>query len=275
MDAFTLGALNPLSGAGLPVTLPGALSTMPTLGGAANRCCNSGAGPSALGIPSMEPLMQMVMMQQALTMMLLRLILELLSGRPGGGGGSAGAFPGSSRGYAGVGGYSGAGGGSGTGRARGGTLDTGPVQPGTQAMLEHANRMVGLHEDRDTAAIQAVTGRSGINPSTTPWCAAWAMNLLEQHGVLNLDGLSNRNYVPTIKSWAQNKGIWGENGRYQPKPGDAIVFDWDHDGTPDHIGLVERVEGGKVYTIEGNASDQVLKRSYALGSSQIDGYLRT
>ena len=73
-------------------------------------------------------------------------------------------------------------------------------------MLEHANRMVGLDEDSDTAAIEEVTGKSGINPSTTPWCAAWAMNMLEMHGVLNLDGLSNRNYCPHRQELGREEG---------------------------------------------------------------------
>ena len=30
-----------------------------------------------------------------------------------------------------------------------------------------------------------------------------------------------------------------------------IFFDWDHDGTSDHVGIVEKCEGGRVYTIEG------------------------
>jgi hypothetical protein len=133
--------------------------------------------------------------------------------------------------------------------------------------------MVGLDENRDTAAIQKVTGESGINPAKTPWCAAWAMNMLKDHGVLDLKGLSNRNYCPTIESWAKNKGIWQNGGA--PKAGDAILFDWNGDNTPDHIGIVEKVQGGKVYTIEGNSSDKVSKRSYALGSGDIEGYVRT
>jgi hypothetical protein len=157
----------------------------------------------------------------------------------------------------------------------GGVTNAGPVAQGTAGMLAHANQMVGLHESRDTAAINQITKKSGINCATTPWCAAWAMNMLKDHGVLNLDGLSNRNYCPTIKSWGKNKGIWGNKGQYTPKPGDAILFDWNRDGTADHIGIVEKVANGKVYTIEGNSSNSVKKNTYALNSNSIDGYLRT
>ncbi|MDQ7827342.1 MAG: CHAP domain-containing protein [Candidatus Eremiobacteraeota bacterium] len=152
--------------------------------------------------------------------------------------------------------------------------NNGKVNAGVDGLLQHANQMVGLDENRDTAAIKKITGESGINPATTPWCAAWAMNMLKDHGVLDTKGLSNPNYCPTVKSWGKEKGIWKEGGS-APKAGDAILFDWDGDNTPDHIGIVEKVEGGKVYTIEGNSSDKVSKRSYALNSGSIDGYLNT
>lgn len=186
-------------------------------------------------------------------------------GGGGGGGGSIASSPSS--------GSSGASGASGGSSYDGPPPDTGPVAPGTEAMLKKAGSMVGMTETGDTAAIQAITGKSGINPASTPWCAAFAINLMKDHGVLDTEGLSNPNYCPTIKSWANGKGIWGENGRYQPKPGDAILFDWQGDGTADHIGIVEKVENGKVYTIEGNSSDSVKRNVYNLGDSKIDGYV--
>ena len=54
-----------------------------------------------------------------------------------------------------------------------------------------------------------------------------------------------------------------------PSPGAIIFFDWDHDGTSDHVGIVEKCEGGRVYTIEGNSSDQVRQRNYAVDYSSI------
>lgn len=51
-----------------------------------------------------------------------------------------------------------------------------------------------------------------------------------------------------------------------------IFFDWDENGVSDHTGIVEKVENGGVYTIEGNTSDSVRERSYALGYSGILGY---
>jgi hypothetical protein len=143
-------------------------------------------------------------------------------------------------------------------------------------MLKRAGSMVGLHERSDTAEIQKITGKSGINPATTPWCAAFAMNLLDEHKLLDMKGLTNRNYCPTIESWARGKGIYGTPDKYKPKAGDAILFDWQgKGGTADHIGLVEKVKNGKVYTIEGNSSDSVKRNVYNLNDPRIDGYVVT
>ena len=44
------------------------------------------------------------------------------------------------------------------------------------------------------------------------------------------------------------------------------------DGLPDHVGIVEKVENGRVYTIEGNTSDSCRQRSYPVGYYHILGY---
>ncbi len=58
-----------------------------------------------------------------------------------------------------------------------------------------------------------------------------------------------------------------------------IFFDWDNkggsgpqDGEADHVGIVECVRDGAVYTIEGNSNDFCCRNSYAVGSRQILGY---
>ena len=58
-----------------------------------------------------------------------------------------------------------------------------------------------------------------------------------------------------------------------PKPGDQIFFGTSIDNST-HTGIVGRVDGSKVYTIEGNTSDMVARRSYALNNSRILGYGR-
>ena len=51
-----------------------------------------------------------------------------------------------------------------------------------------------------------------------------------------------------------------------PKVGDLVVFKHSH------IGIVENVQGNTIFTVEGNASNRVRRRSYSRSNSDIDGY---
>lgn len=72
---------------------------------------------------------------------------------------------------------------------------------------------------------------------------------------------------------AQYYDAAGRFYRSNPQPGDQIFFgtDWDH---VNHTGLVVEVTSTRVITIEGNTSDMVAKRSYALNDQSIFGYGR-
>ena len=63
-----------------------------------------------------------------------------------------------------------------------------------------------------------------------------------------------------------------KNKSYIPQTGDIIFFDWNGDGHVQHVGIVEKVENGKVYTIEGNSKDEVRNKSYSLNNKSIYGY---
>ena len=75
--------------------------------------------------------------------------------------------------------------------------------------------------------------------------------------------------------WFKDRGQWIGN-RFEPSPGMIIFFDWDdedgQDGNADHVGIVEKVENGRVYIIEGNTSDSCRQRSYPVGYYEILGY---
>ncbi len=144
-------------------------------------------------------------------------------------------------------------------------------------MIADMQSMVGLREGNyaESSKINQITGKSGINCSTTPWCAAFAMNMLKDHGVLDSSTCANINYCPTVKNWAQENGLWRNSKEYTPQAGDAILFDWQGDGVSraQHIGVVTKVENGVVYTIEGNAGNAVSERQYNLNSGSILGYI--
>lgn len=63
-------------------------------------------------------------------------------------------------------------------------------------------------------------------------------------------------------------------GNATPEPGMLILFKWYGSDAivADHVGIVERVENGRVYTIEGNSGDRVRQNSYPIGYGEILGY---
>ncbi len=76
----------------------------------------------------------------------------------------------------------------------------------------------------------------------------------------------------------QQLGRWKEDDSYTPKKGDVIFYDWDDDGKgdntgwPDHVGIVEKVSGNTITTIEGNYSDTVKRRTISVNGKYIRGY---
>jgi len=108
--------------------------------------------------------------------------------------------------------------------------------------------------------------------SRVEWCAIFVSWVAEQCGYIDAG------IIPRFSGcqeqgipWFQVRGQWQGRG-YVPKTGDIIFFDWESDGRSDHVGIVERVDGEHVYTIEGNTSDSVARRSYSLNSNVICGY---
>ena len=60
---------------------------------------------------------------------------------------------------------------------------------------------------------------------------------------------------------------------YIPKTGDIIFFDWEVDGNVIHVGIILKVENGRVYTVEGNSiNDTCRQKSYPIGNMVIFGY---
>ena len=111
--------------------------------------------------------------------------------------------------------------------------------------------------------------------SRVEWCAcfvSWCANECGyiEAGVIPKFAACASQGVP----WFQERGLWQDNS-YEPRPGDIIFFDWDdggQDGQSDHVGIVEKVENGRVYTVEGNSGDSVRQNSYPIGYYEIYGY---
>ena len=103
------------------------------------------------------------------------------------------------------------------------------------------------------------------------WCAIFVSWCADQCGYLDAGVLPKMEGVRPYVDWFIERGQW--QGRdYEPSPGDIIFFDWESDGLADHVGIVEKVENGLIYTIEGNTGDVCAERRYTLGSAPVYGF---
>lgn len=244
---------------------------LPQFGGGAalNRLSSPIMGVA--GATAQDPMFQMLETQNQMLTRMIGLLMNLMQAQGQKMESALGSSGGASNG--GGGGTSAISGGGG-GQVADSNASSGPAGPGAQGALDKARSMLGLNEHSNAAEINKITKKTGIDSATTPWCAAFAINILKDAGILDTTGLKNPNYCPEIVRWAKEKNIWMERGS-TPKPGDAILFDWGADGNSDHIGIVEKVENGKITTIEGNSSDSVKRNSYEIGSSKILGFVKT
>ena len=110
----------------------------------------------------------------------------------------------------------------------------------------------------------------GFN-SRVEWCACFVSWCADQCGYIDSGLIPKFAGCVQGAEWFKSNGQW-QDRNYEPQAGDIIFFDWEGDGSTDHVGIVEKCENGTVYTVEGNSSDACNQRQYAVGSSSIYGY---
>lgn len=118
----------------------------------------------------------------------------------------------------------------------------------------------------------------GFN-SRVEWCACFVSWCANEAGYIEIGVIPKFAGCCNGVDWFRDRGQFQDNS-YTPNPGDIIFFDWDspngssgpQDGLADHVGIVEKVENGIVYTVEGNTSDSCRERQYSVGYYEILGY---
>ena len=112
------------------------------------------------------------------------------------------------------------------------------------------------------------------NKNAYEWCACFVNWCLNQ---AHFDKASSEigcwkwvGELKTMKMWQDSAAY---NGTYTPKPADFIFFNWKgNNNGSGHIGYVLYTTETHVYTIEGNADNNVTVRSYALNDPNVIGY---
>ena len=103
------------------------------------------------------------------------------------------------------------------------------------------------------------------------WCACFVSWCANQCGYIEKGIIPKFALVGDGVDWFKARKRF-QNNKYIPHPGDIIFFDWEADGTRDHVGFVERCDGKVVYTIEGNSGDACRRLAYRVGHPEILGY---
>ena len=136
------------------------------------------------------------------------------------------------------------------------------TRPGNQAVVDIAKSQVG------NVGGQPYWSWYGFS-SRVEWCACFVSWCYGQMG------LSEPRFAACQSQgipWFQSHGQWGGRDYANIAPGDAIFFDWDMDGSADHVGIVVGTDGSRVYTVEGNSGDACKIKSYSLTYECIKGY---
>ena len=112
--------------------------------------------------------------------------------------------------------------------------------------------------------------------SRVDWCACFVSWCAEQCGHIDAGEMPMFSSCSAGVAWFKSRGQWKEPDAI-PVPGMIVFFDWNddeggQDGNPDHVGIVEKVENGLIYTVEGNSGDSCRERSYLIGHFEILGY---
>lgn len=109
--------------------------------------------------------------------------------------------------------------------------------------------------------------------SRVEWCACFVSWCAGQCGLLENGVIPKFASCGAGVNWFQSRGQWLD-GSATPEPGMIIFFRWygSDAAIADHVGIVERVENGRVYTIEGNSDNMVRQNSYPIGYGEIKGY---
>lgn len=130
-------------------------------------------------------------------------------------------------------------------------------------ILDGARDNIGYHERGDNI--------NKWGPSGAPWCSYFAMSMWEEAGVdINADEYG---YTGNVYRRGQELGTAYDESEIleQARPGDAILFGSGPENSR-HIGIIEKVEGTTITTIEGNWQDSVQRRTYTMPEDRDEFY---
>ena len=152
-----------------------------------------------------------------------------------------------------------------------------------------AAALYGIHsaDEQIVAVAESQIGNVGGEPywrwygfsSRVEWCACFVSWCANECGYIEAGVIPRFSVCDRGVEWFQERGQWAD-GTATPVPGMIIFYDWDapsepsgpQDGESDHVGIVQKVENGYVYCIEGNSGDSCVRTKRRIGHYEIFGY---
>ena len=142
-----------------------------------------------------------------------------------------------------------------------------------------AESQIGYHEGADNwqkyAESAELQRMYGWKPQNEPWC-----DVFVDEAFISCFGLDAA-CAMTYQRMGEGSALCRQSAQYykdagawsnRPEVGDQVFF--YASGDINHTGIVVRVVGGSIVTVEGNSSDQVAERCYSAGDSKIAGFGR-
>ncbi len=156
----------------------------------------------------------------------------------------------------------------------------------SKAVVDTVNSWIGKKEsDGSYKSIIDEYNKVGPFPRNTKmaygwaWCACTWSAIAKKLGYTDIMPIEISCYY--IIEAAKKMGVWIEADNTVPKPGYAVIYDWDdtgagdNTGNPDHIGTVVEVypSAGYFVVTEGNYSNSVKKRTVSINGRYIRGFI--
>lgn len=112
-----------------------------------------------------------------------------------------------------------------------------------------------------------------------PWCACFWSSIAIYLGYTNIMPIEIS--CDYLIQKASDMGIWVEDDAYIPNIADAVLYDWDDNGSgdnrgsSDHVGVIIYVDrsSGYMKVVEGNKNDAVGERTLTINGRYIRGFI--
>lgn len=116
-------------------------------------------------------------------------------------------------------------------------------------------------------AYNEIPGARGPALASYPWCAIYVSAVFwKAIGESRFAEMACDRMIQRL----QELGVYSVSGT--PQAGDIVFYDWDRNGTSDHVGIVTEVKPDAYIVIEGNKSDSVSYRDVWLDYPYIKGF---